>query len=210
MYTHKYSGTFDKQDFYANPQFYKSLFAEKFIPYLSVLYHCMFWDVKHPKILTIGEARELALAKKFRLFGVSDITCDLNGSIELLQKFMTIENPFYTIDPITNRIEEDFTKMSDNSILYHAVDHLPAELSIDASKHFSEKLTPFIPDIIKSKYPSDYQEEIPNLKDFPLEILNACETWNGQLMPKYEYLINELSKYYCDFDQIARRKSNIY
>lgn len=209
MYTHKKKQNFNKDDFYKNPRDYTSNFAEKFVPYLSVLYHCMFWDVTHPKILTVEEANELAIKKKFRLFGISDITCDLNGSIELLQKFTTIENPFYTIDPVTNRIEEDFTKMSESSVLYHAVDHLPAELSIDASKHFSEKLTPFIPDILKSNYPSNFEEEakILDSQGFPLEILNACETWNGKLMPKYENLYNELSKYYTEYSTIARKRS---
>jgi alpha-aminoadipic semialdehyde synthase len=207
MYEHKEHKDFNKDDFYKNPKNYISIFAEKFVPYLSVLYHCMFWDVTHPKILSRDEAHDLALQRKFRLFGVSDITCDLHGSIELLQKFTSIENPFYTIDPLTNRIEEDFTKMSDSSVLYHAVDHLPAELPIDASKHFSEKLTPFIPHILKSNYPSNIEEDKANLKNFPLEILNACETWNGKLMPKYDYLYNELTKYYTEYEHIVRKKS---
>jgi alpha-aminoadipic semialdehyde synthase len=97
--------------------------------------------------------------------------------------------------------------MSDSSVLYHAVDHLPAELPIDASKHFSEKLTPFIPHILKSNYPSNFEEDKANLKNFPLEILNACETWNGKLMPKYDYLYNELTKYYTEYEHIVRKKS---
>lgn len=214
MYIHKDTNTFDRDDFYLNPQNYKSLFAEKFVPYLSILYHCMFWDITHPKLLTLEEAHDLSVQKRFRMMGVSDITCDLNGSIELLQKFTVIENPFYTIDPVTNVIEEDFDKMSDNAVLYHAVDHLPAELPIDASKHFSSKLTPFIPQILNSKYPSNYEEVSKDLEvnEFPLEILNACETWNGKLMPKYEYLYKELAKYYSEYEELAeqapRKKSN--
>jgi alpha-aminoadipic semialdehyde synthase len=201
MYQHKQDGNFDKADFYRNPENYKSLFAEQFVPYLSILYHCMFWDVTHPKILTIDEAHDLCVEKRFRMMGVSDITCDLFGSIELLQKFTTIENPFYTIDPLTNIIEDDFLKMGENSVLYHAVDHLPAEFPIDASQHFSQKLTPFMEQILNSKYPTEYSEE---KNDLPLEILNACETWNGKLMPKFEYLYIELAKYYpSEYKQFA-------
>ena len=126
--------------------------------------------------------------------GVCDITCDLKGSIELLQKFTTIENPFYAIDPLTAVMFDDFDKMTENSIIYHAVDHLPAELPIDASKHFSDKLTVFMKAIVESDYPCDI-EPLKNLKDFPEEIYNACETWNGKLMPKYEYLYNDLQKF---------------
>ena len=39
-------------------------------------------------------------AGKSRLIGVSDITCDYAGSIEFLQKFTTIEEPFVVYDPI--------------------------------------------------------------------------------------------------------------
>jgi alpha-aminoadipic semialdehyde synthase len=208
MYLHKTEKNFDKKDFYEHPENYDSIFAEKYTPYLSILYHCMFWNTSQPRILTNDQAHDLAIDKKLRLFGVSDITCDFKGSIELLQKFTTIENPFYTLDPITGVIEDDFSKMTDSALLYHAVDHLPAELSIDASQHFSEKLTPFIKDILKSNYPSDYQEELEkgNLKNFPLEILNACETWNGKLMPKYAYLQRELEKFFLENDT-NRRKS---
>jgi len=204
MYKKKNNLEFDKDDFYKNPDNYYSIFAEKFVPYLSILYHCMFWDIQYPRILTLDESYELSTQKRFRLLGVCDITCDLKGSIELLQKFTTIENPFYTIDPITNIIEEDFNKMSESSILYHAVDHLPAEMPIDASKHFSDKLTPFIDKIFEIEYPSNYLEKAVEInKHLPAEILNACETWNGNLMPKYVYLYEELGKYFPKYNQFV-------
>ena len=204
MYRSKYDKVFDKEEFYKNPGDFYSVFAEKYVPYLSVLYHCMFWDVKFPRIITLDEAQELSLKKKFRMLGVCDITCDLKGSIELLQKFTTIESPFYTIDPITNIIEEDFNKMSENSILYHAVDHLPAEMPIDASRHFSDKLTPFIEKIFQSDYPSNFSEKSEEIKKYlPTEILNACETWNGYLMPKYMYLYEELGKHFPKFNEFV-------
>lgn len=204
MYRHKDSKSFDKDEFYKNPKNFESVFADRFVPYLSILYHCMFWDVQYPKIITLDEAHELSIKKKFRMLGVCDITCDLKGSIELLQKFSTIENPFYTIDPLTNIIEEDFNKMSDNAILYHAVDHLPAEMPIDASKHFSERLTPFIEKIFQSEYPSNYLEKAEEINKYlPPEIINACETWNGYLMPKYFYLYEELGKHFPKYNEFV-------
>jgi len=202
MYSNKDTNSFDKKDFYENPQNYKSVFAEKYIPYLTILVHCMFWDPKFARILTLEEAHNLSEQKKFRLLGISDITCDLKGSIELLQKFTTIENPFYAIDPLTGVIFDDFDKMTENSIIYHAVDHLPAELPIDASKHFSEKLTGFMKSIVDSAYPSDYPIREED-SDLPVEIFRACESWNGKLMPKYSYLYKELSKYYPEYKELA-------
>jgi alpha-aminoadipic semialdehyde synthase len=203
MYQNKETKKFNKSDFYENPQNYESVFGEKYVPYLSILIHCMFWDTKFPRILTLEEAHNLSEKKQFRLLGVSDITCDFQGSIELLQKFTSIENPFYTIDPLTGLINDDFDKMTENSIIYHAVDHLPAELPIDSSKHFSDKLSVFMKAIVDSEYPCDIETDSnPNcnsnpdldLKGLPIEIYNACETWNGKLMPKYEYLYNHLNQ----------------
>lgn len=200
MYKHKEKENFfEKKDFYANPQNYKSVFAEKFVPYLSILVHCMFWDPKFPRILSLEEAHNLSEKKQFRLLGISDITCDLKGSIELLQKFTSIENPFYAIDPLTGVMFDDFDKMTENSIIYHAVDHLPAELPIDASKHFSEKLTEFMKAIVESDYPCDFVSE--NESDLPVEIYRACETWKGKLMPRYAYLYKDLAKFYPEYKE---------
>ena len=200
MYQHKVNKNFIKAEFYENPENYESIFAEKYVPYLSILIHCMFWDTKFPRILTLEEAHNLSEKKQFRLMGICDITCDLAGSIELLQKFTTIEDPFFTIDPLTADISDDFEKMTDNSIIYHAVDHLPAELPIDASKHFSDKLTNFLKAIVDSDYPCDFEGDFEkDVKDFPVEILNACETWNGKLMPKYDYLYKDLEKSFPEY-----------
>ena len=199
--------TFDKEHFYANKKEYKSVFAEKYLPFLSVIFHCMYWDSDSPVIISDSEARNLAEEGRLRLIGITDITCDFPvSSIELLKKTTTIENPFYTIDPKTGSIEHDFKKMSKNSILYHAVDHLPSELPFASSNHFSEKLLPFVKDILNSDYPCEYGSEL-----LPLEIQNACETWNGKLCPKYEYLYKELSKYFVEYKELAesveRKKS---
>jgi alpha-aminoadipic semialdehyde synthase len=204
MYSHIEKNNFEKKDFYANPHNYKSVFAEKFVPHLSILLHCMFWDPKFPRILSLEEAHNLSEKKQFRLFGISDITCDLKGSIELLQKFTTIENPFYAIDPLTGVMFDDFDKMTENSIIYHAVDHLPAELPIDASKHFSEKLTGFMKAIVESDYPCDFPNEEES--DLSVEIYRACETWNGKLMPRYAYLYKELAKNYPKYKEIAEKQ----
>lgn len=195
IYANRDGKPFDKTDFYLNPKNYVSKFAESYIPYLSILYHCMYWNADSDKILTVDKAHQLAEEKKFRMFGISDITCDIDGSVEFLQEATSIEKPFFSIDPLTNIKYSDFSKMTDNSILYHAVDHLPAEFPIDASNHFSEKLYPFMKQILESRYPCDYTE----INDLPPEISNACETWNGKLTPRFAYLKDELGKYFRDY-----------
>jgi alpha-aminoadipic semialdehyde synthase len=34
---------FDKGDFYKNPSKYRSIFKERFLPYVSALFHCIYW-----------------------------------------------------------------------------------------------------------------------------------------------------------------------
>lgn len=197
MYIRKNSDNieFDKEHFYSHKEAYISKFEESYLPYISVLFHCIFWDKNSPKIIREEEVRKLAEEEKLRLFAVTDITCDFPiSSIELLKKTTSIQNPFYTIDPKTGVIEHDFKLMSKDAILYHAVDHLPSELPFDSSNHFSEKLLPFVKDLLNSDYPCDYYE-----KSLPPEMQNACEVWNGKLCPKYEYLYKELAKQFDEY-----------
>ena len=42
---------FDKQDYYKNPQKYKCTFNEKYLPYISALFHCIYWDSNSPKYI---------------------------------------------------------------------------------------------------------------------------------------------------------------
>lgn len=35
---------FNKKDYYENPQNYKPIFHEKYLQYISVIFHNMYWD----------------------------------------------------------------------------------------------------------------------------------------------------------------------
>lgn len=199
MYYHKDNNipsfkNFNREHFYANKSEYLSCFSKKYLPFISAIFHCMYWDTSSPVLITDNEIKILSEEGKLRLLGITDITCDFPvGSIQLLKKLTSIENPFYVIDPKTSFVENNFSKMSKDSLLYHAVDHLPSELPFDSSNHFSEKLYPFVKQILSSEYPSKINDELPP------EIHNACETWGGKLCPKYEYLYKELAKYYDEY-----------
>lgn len=43
---------FDKKDYYENPSKYKCVFKSKYLPYISALYHCIFWDPDCPRYIT--------------------------------------------------------------------------------------------------------------------------------------------------------------
>lgn len=180
---------FDKNDLYQNPQNYHSIFAENFLPYLSALFNCMYWNHKFPKIISNDEASTFSRNKRFRLVGICDITCDINGSIELMQKITTVEKPFYCLDPLSKHIEDEFDKITERTVLYHAVDHLPCELPIDASNLFSDKLISDIRKIAFSAYPRKSDE-----KNINSDIYQGCIAEYGKLTNKYSYIYSYLTE----------------
>ena len=82
-----------------------------------------------------------------KLMGLTDISADECGSIEFTSRFTSIEDPFLLYDVIKDEFREkigDMCTENENEILFHAVDHLPAEMPKEASNHFGSKLIPFV------------------------------------------------------------------
>jgi alpha-aminoadipic semialdehyde synthase len=42
---------FNKEDYYKNPGKYKSIFHKKYLPYITALFHCIYWDNHCPKYI---------------------------------------------------------------------------------------------------------------------------------------------------------------
>jgi hypothetical protein len=51
---------FDKKDYYSNPNKYKCVFKSKFLPYITALFHCIFWDSNCPLYITNKNLKDLA------------------------------------------------------------------------------------------------------------------------------------------------------
>eukprot|EP01017_Pseudomicrothorax_dubius_P030263 TRINITY_DN3759_c0_g2_i1.p1 TRINITY_DN3759_c0_g2~~TRINITY_DN3759_c0_g2_i1.p1 ORF type:complete len:557 (+),score=152.08 TRINITY_DN3759_c0_g2_i1:52-1722(+) len=173
---------FDKADYYERPNSYRPIFHEKYLPYISVIFNCIFWDARYPRLITCEQMQKLAEGRDSRLFGVSDITCDFEGSIEFLKRFTTIDQPFYVYDPIDMKIYDD-PKDCPQGILYESVDHLPSELPYDASVYFGSKLRGFIAPITYSDVSKPLVEQ-----GLPPEIERAVVTLNGELTPNFSYI----------------------
>ena len=73
---------------------------------------------------------------------------------------------------------------NDVTILFHSVDHLPAEMPKEASNHFGSQLIPFIKAVACSNPELPYEE----MKDIPNEIRNAIVVCHGHLCPNYLYI----------------------
>ncbi len=174
---------FDLQHYYKHPEEYKNQF-EQYIPHLSILMNCMYWDTKYPRIVTKDALLKLYTKGEPRLKVIGDVTCDPDGSIECTHKGTEIEDPVFVYDPLKQKTTNGF---GGNGILVMAVDILPSELPRDASEAFSEALLPYLKSIITADYTLSFDE----LK-LPGPIKNALILHHGKLTPDYQYIAKYL------------------
>ena len=175
--------TFDLQHYYNHPELYENQF-EQYIPCLSVLMNCMYWDDRYPRIVTKKYLKKLFAHNPPKLTVIGDVTCDPDGSIECTHKGTEIEDPVFVYDP---KSEEPTMGFKGEGILVMAVDILPSELPREASQTFSDALIGFIPAIVRA----DYQKPFDQL-DLPYPIRKAMILHNGKLTEDYKYLEEHL------------------
>jgi alpha-aminoadipic semialdehyde synthase len=95
----------------------------------------------------------------FRLLVVSDISCDVNGSIEFLERSTTIDRPFFTYDPIAG--QETCDGIGDYGVTLQGVDILPTELPVESSTHFGEAVSKVLNEFVAAK--SDQEIDVSKL-----------------------------------------------
>ena len=122
--------------------------------------------------------------------GVCDISADYEGSIEFTKQFTSIEEPFVVYDTISGEFYEKINQTKENCILFHSVDHLPAEMPKEASNHFGSALFPFVQQVAMSDNLKPFDQQFDEL---PSQIYNAIITCQGELTPNFKY-ISELRK----------------
>ncbi|MGC9355613.1 MAG: alanine dehydrogenase, partial [Mariniphaga sp.] len=109
----------------------------------------------------------------FRISVISDITCDIEGSIPSTKRAATIAEPFYDYNPETGALEPPFS--SEKNITVQAVDNLPNELPKDASRDFGRNL-------IDKVFPSLFGKDSDGI------IERASVTKDGKLTERFSYL----------------------
>jgi alpha-aminoadipic semialdehyde synthase len=170
---------FDLQDYYQHPEKYKSTF-EKYLPHLTMLINCIYWDPRYPRLLTKNYTEALFEDGTPKLTVVGDITCDPDGSVEITHKGTEIENPVFVYNPKTRTPSDGF---KGDGLLVMAVDILPSELPRDSSKFFSEVLWRYVVPIARANFDQPFEDlELPN------PIKKALILHNGEFTPDYEYL----------------------
>lgn len=175
--------TFDLQDYYNNPDNYRGIF-EQYLPHLTLLMNCMYWDDRYPRIVTKDYLEVLFSNGTPKLTVIGDITCDPDGSVECTHKGTLIEDPVFVYNPLTRKPTMGF---DGEGLLVMAVDILPSELPRDASISFSNALYEFVPAIAQADYSKSFIE-----LELPSPIKRALILHKGELTPSFRYLTNHL------------------
>jgi saccharopine dehydrogenase (NAD+, L-lysine forming) len=170
---------FDLQHYYGHPEAYHNVF-EQYVPHLSLLMNCMYWDVRYPRILTNDYLKKLFSEGNPKLTVIGDVTCDPDGSIQCTHKGTEIQDPVFVYNPLTGEHTMGF---EGEGILDMAVDILPSELPRESSVAFSNALLSYV----KAIAAADYDVPFADL-DIPGPVKRAMILHKGRLTPDYEYI----------------------
>ncbi len=173
--------SFELQDYYDHPEKYVGIF-ENYLPNLSVLVNCIYWDEKYPRLVTKDYLKNRWNNGRLKVIG--DISCDIDGSIEATAKATEPGDPCFVWDPATDSVTDG---VEGNGPVIMAVDILPSELPRDASAYFSNVLKEFIPAIAEADFGVDFDD-----LELPAPIKKALILHRGKLTPDYEYISNFL------------------
>ena len=171
---------FELQDYYDNPDKYKSKF-ERYLPKLSILMNCIYWDTPYPRLITLDYLkRAWTESDNQKLKVIGDISCDIDGAIQCTVKSTEPGNPVYVYNPTDSSVTDGF---SGTGPVIMAVDNLPCELAVEASKSFSKVLVDFIPQLVKADYDVAFKDlQLPN------ELRKGMILYRGELTSEYKYL----------------------
>lgn len=170
---------FELQDYYDNPEKYQGVF-HRYLPHLTCLVNAIYWSEKYPRLITRDYAKKMWKDGERKLQVISDISCDINGAVEMNTHPTDPGDPVYIFEPITGNTIHSF---KGEGFVILAVDNLPCELPKESSDYFSSVLKDFIPDIASCDFSNDF-----DLLNLSPEIKRALIVHQGKLTPDYEYL----------------------
>lgn len=175
---------FVEVEYHHHPERYRGRLHD-FLPFVHTLVNGIYWTEDYPRFVSREAVRTLWARSERRLRLVVDITCDIDGAIELTHRATQPDDPVYVFDPERD-VFLDGAEADGVAVL--AVDNLPCELPRDASDHFSEALRDFVPAIATA----DIEKPLGRL-DLPPEVERAVVTHRGKLTLDYRYLEKDLA-----------------
>ena len=174
---------FDLQEYYDHPERYRAAF-ERYLPHLTALVNCIYWEPKYPRLITVEAAKKLYADGQPKLRVIGDISCDVEGGIEITVKATEPDDPIYVYDPKTGSIRSG---VEGPGPVMMVVDILPSELPRESSAYFSNILKGFIPAITAADYTVGF-----DVLDLPAPLKRAVICHRGKLTPDYKYIEKHL------------------
>uniref|UniRef100_A0A7N8WTQ8 Aminoadipate-semialdehyde synthase n=1 Tax=Mastacembelus armatus TaxID=205130 RepID=A0A7N8WTQ8_9TELE len=155
----KSDGIYDPMEYENHPELYTSHFRTSVAPYTTCLINGIYWDPNTPRLLrrldaqklrrpprTLSAANEGSPRLPHKLLAICDISADAGGSIEFMNECTTIDKPFCMYDA-DQHIDHD--SVEGNGILMCSIDNLPAQLPIEATEYFGDRLFPYIWEMVR-------------------------------------------------------------
>jgi alpha-aminoadipic semialdehyde synthase len=179
-------GNFHLQDYYDHPEKYVGKF-EEYLPYLTIVVNSIYWTDRYPRLVTKNFLKSNDyLRSDQKLMVIGDISCDINGAIEITYKTTDPGNAFFTYYEKSDTFEDGILK---DGITIMAVDNLPCEFPKEASKEFSSVLKNFVYEITNA----DFSKSFDDLSlSYPIK--KALILQQGELTKDYLYLNKFLTK----------------
>jgi len=168
------------EEYLEHPERFESN-LDRFLPHLNLLMNTSYWDRRYPRLVSEKLIRRLyQKSPKLRLGLIGDLSCDIEGSIEITKKVMDPGNPVFIYNPKTRKIQDGW---EGEGIAVLAVDNLPCEFSQEASEEFSGLIRDYIYQIAAHGV-TDLTEHAAISR----EIREAVITQNGRLTHRFKYL----------------------
>jgi alpha-aminoadipic semialdehyde synthase len=174
------NGPFILQEYFDHPERFESIF-HRYLPYLKILINCVYWTEKYPRFVTKEDLKKnLHLIEESGIQIIGDITCDINGSVEITQESTMPDKACYTYYAENDSFVDG---IQGTGITVMAIDNLPCEFPREASTEFSQELKTFVNGIVTADFKTDY-----NKIKLPYEIKKATILYNSRLTEKYDYM----------------------
>uniref|UniRef100_A0A8C6MIA3 Aminoadipate-semialdehyde synthase n=1 Tax=Nothobranchius furzeri TaxID=105023 RepID=A0A8C6MIA3_NOTFU len=165
----KSDGLYDPMEYENRPELYTSHFRTSW-----------FWHCEQVQVELTNE-----IFISIKLLAICDISADTGGSIEFMTECTTIDKPFCMYDA-DQHIDHD--SVEGNGFLMCSIDNLPAQLPIEATEYFGDRLFPYIWEMVS----------------FSQSFVFAIITSNGVLTPKFEYIEKLRERRYVVFGGMKR------
>lgn len=167
------------EDYVRHPKKFESN-LDKYLPYINMLVHTSYWDSRYPRLVPKRIVNRLSKKGPLRMEFIGDLSCDVEGSVELTRKTTTPEHPVFTYNPWTGKFTDGYKS---KGITVLAVDNLPAEMPKDASDDFSGLIREYVYQVAAHGI-----NDITNHMAIPAEVRKAVVTQNGELTQAAAYL----------------------